>query len=858
MAEADAQEHQGGQCSRSGLLPSPLALEAEKSLRMKAPEKMLKACEEDSVSSASGDAADRYTGSEDASRRSSKEVTSRRSSGSKSSSSKRGSTEDVDDNERGIRAKVQEKRGEKSTARFSNKPGAITLNVRDRSMSERMMDELLNNEETCQHMLGDLLNQSELHSVWESLKERMTGAEDQLDSIGKYLNREVFERDFVLADEYRLTVEGAHHTRLEDLEERVPKAEQDIDAVTRRLDKKRSELDVLQTWRKKVDATLIDADNPVFRELTRIEDQDMDHHRIMLDHIGRLDQMFTEEKGFSRQKFEEVTRRQTQEEETRQALSVKVKKMNDFIAGSDLIQHIKTCCREILKDYIPWSEMDSQSLKNTKKLLSPVHSQLDKLQDSLNESNDHHTTTHDKDKRVLETQVEKIKGQLHEHGRVHMRVWDAIEIRPTSARVKDMETDIQKRIYVAEDQTQSLTEASTQKFEEVVKRLCEFQNIMESHEHALKHQAEELSNRATKYDLVLHTHRIDVCAIKSKVESEFVELGDIIKWQTQKIEEIIFSEKCNPNENSEAGKKPFQRKLSRSSCGSDGDESVENEVEGRKSISQMVPQEMITVRQQLTALAEAAVMFADHVLVQSHKSMTRDAKREKEGETMHNLSSVAYWIQNRRVPLSWDASKLKTQATLTMLKAEQNQEDEVMRAIESPGRKAKGVQLCIDGTSPAISRSDTGNDQPETIKITRRDSVLAAREKYPASPSPRPGSRAALAKSPDAAREERQEWASLKHVKHVSGRVLGAAQQKRAQKQAHQMQGSSFAGALHKEGATGLEAQTKAVSSLPLHTRGHDEDHLKDLVTASLNMGFSPTASQIRSQVSDVSLPRVA
>ena len=35
------------------------------------------------------------------------------SSGSKSSSSKRESTEDVDDNERGIRAKVQEKRGEK-------------------------------------------------------------------------------------------------------------------------------------------------------------------------------------------------------------------------------------------------------------------------------------------------------------------------------------------------------------------------------------------------------------------------------------------------------------------------------------------------------------------------------------------------------------------------------------------------------------------------------------------------------------------------------------------------------------------------------------------------------------------------
>jgi len=829
MAEADAQEHQGDQCSRSGLLPSPLALEVEKkSLRKKAPEKMLKACEEDSVSSAGGDAADRLTeGSEDASRRSSKEVTSRR-----------------------------------STARFSNKPGAITLNVRDRSMSERMMDELLNNEETCQHMLGDLLNQSELHSVWESLKERMTGAEDQLDFIGKYLNREVFERDFVLADEYRLTVEGAHHTRLEDLEERVPKAEQDIDAVTRRLDKKRSELDVLQTWRKKVDATLIDADNPVFSELTRIEEQDMDHHRIMVDHIDRLDQMISEEIEFSRERFEDVSRRQTEEEETRQALSVKMKKMNDFIAGSDLIQHIKTCCREILKDYIPWSEMDAQSMKNTKKLLSPVQSQLDKLQDSLNESNDHHTTTHDKDKRVVETQVEKIKGQLHEHGRVHVRVWDAIEIRPTNARVKEMETDIQKRIYFAEDQTQSLTEASTQKFEEVVKRLYEFQKIMESHEHALKHQAEELSNRATKYDLVVHTQRIDVCAIKSKVESEFVELGDIIKWQTQKIEEIIFSEKFNPKpkENFLAVRKekqiPVQRKLSRSSCGSDGDESVESAA-SKTSKSQVVPQEMIIVRQQLTALAEAAVMFADHVLVQVHKSMTRDAKREKESETMHNLSSVAYWIQNRRVPLSWDASKLKTQATLTMLKAEQNQESEVMRAIESPGRKAKGVQLCIDETSPAISRSETFDDELETIK-RRRDSMAAAREKYPASPSPRPGSRAGPAKSPDAAREERQEWASLKHVKHVSGRVLGAAQQKRAQNQAHQMQGSSFAGALHKEGATGLEAQTKAVSSVPLHTRGHDEDHLKDLVTASLNMGFSPTASQIRSQVSDVSLPRVA
>merc|ERR1712137_561533 len=80
-----------------------------------------------------------------------------------------------------------------------------------------------------------------------------------------------------------------------------------------------------------------------------------------------------------------------------------------------------------------------------------------------------------------------------------------------------------------------LSQETLKKLKEVIARILEFQDMVTAHEHALQHQAEELLNRATKYDLVLEAARIDDCALKRPTEAVLTALQQKVEWTSEQL-----------------------------------------------------------------------------------------------------------------------------------------------------------------------------------------------------------------------------------------------------------------------------------------------------------------------------------
>jgi len=58
----------------------------------------------------------------------------------------------------------------------------------------------------------------------------------------------------------------------------------------------------------------------------------------------------------------------------------------------------------------------------------------------------------------------------------------------------------------------------TRKIEDSFDRVQELEATIFAHEHALQHWAEEIVNRATKYDMMVVSARVDKCHLKDKAE----------------------------------------------------------------------------------------------------------------------------------------------------------------------------------------------------------------------------------------------------------------------------------------------------------------------------------------------------
>ena len=84
---------------------------------------------------------------------------------------------------------------------------------------------------------------------------------------------------------------------------------------------------------------------------------DLQHHQEVLELSRQLKEEGALRLEDTQRQFLEVADRCKVEEHKAVALSQKVEKQGDFLAGDTLMYHIKRVCSVALKDYVPWESL---------------------------------------------------------------------------------------------------------------------------------------------------------------------------------------------------------------------------------------------------------------------------------------------------------------------------------------------------------------------------------------------------------------------------------------------------------------------------------------------------------------------
>jgi len=247
---------------------------------------------------------------------------------------------------------------------------------------------------------------------------------------------------------------------------------------------------------------------------------------------------------------------------------------------------------------------------------------------------------------------------------------------------------------------------------------------MQDHEHALRHHAEEIENRSTKYDLLICRNQVDKCASKDEFNREFGELKKIVNWQSGKIENfgLNMGGVMRPRKHLRRNRSKLH---SRRSSNADGESSSEASYGGHSSVANgpttmlrqkhiaepeetvqlqpvlgnveeadeiiadaeesdpqrdassrasvgdsdddsssehSVSSSTLVLRQQLEAVAMGMVGLAHLALKEVRLGTSRNARLAQEKEMLEELANVRHWITNRVVPSGWDPSKITTVA----------------------------------------------------------------------------------------------------------------------------------------------------------------------------------------------------
>merc|ERR1719386_639999 len=108
---------------------------------------------------------------------------------------------------------------------------------------------------------------------------------------------------------------------------------------------------------------------------------------------------------------------------------------------------------------------------------------------------------------------------------------EEIEIRAKTIELEDAENRLHNTIIQSKTDVDTLRNRCVSKLNEFVDHLMKIQTSLNDHEHCLTHHAEEMENRATKYELLIAQNRIDKCVIREKYEYDVDEMKRILDWQ---------------------------------------------------------------------------------------------------------------------------------------------------------------------------------------------------------------------------------------------------------------------------------------------------------------------------------------
>lgn len=388
--------------------------------------------------------------------------------------------------------------------------------------------------------LKDLISSAGLKDAWAEMAKKFKSVQTQHAHLMSLASREGLDRDYVTRPEFRAIVQEEYKRVLQDHSKRLT----DVEAQVQ--EEKQARL--------KLQQVVVELAGHVEEELNELKPQVTDAH----EWLKSLDERCEEEheevlKALKNQEEQLDQREETLRQEAkaiaknldgeileRKVIGVEVRKQKEFLNGEAFQRHIEETCQRTLQSYVRKEVMMDEVQRSTEENCEPLRVLIARIQKELAAMTEEFRTRDAYIEQCLESADARLQQKDENLSDRINAVMDELPNKATNERVDNLRGKLLYHVDVLEGLHTKLQKEATHKTQEVVVRLSEFQVILQDHEHALQHAAEEILHRGTKYDIAVLTDRVDRCASKEKMDGDLKEIREQLSWQSTKIESMQF------------------------------------------------------------------------------------------------------------------------------------------------------------------------------------------------------------------------------------------------------------------------------------------------------------------------------
>lgn len=401
------------------------------------------------------------------------------------------------------------------------------------SNSAVQMDKLLfQDEHTATEYIKGLISASTLEGAWAKLCRRVHYLDTSVKSIKNFLSPQVMESKYVTAPVYKAQV-SSYDSTLSSQEQRLKVQETSAQALA----EAQADIKAVQSQAGKE----IQVHGEQLKEL-------QEGFRQLQEEMNQQLGMLKQQQAEIRQEVQMLEAKReiiTQTLETRLEKTVVVQQQLQEDVKSQEVKWDPSNLQKQLTNVLDNFDFDegSTSSSNFGRALGQI-AHVDEVMKKFREGMDVKLEEMETDIRVCKRDLASTAFRMEEKTSFNderiVKILETISELATRAEFDRLGTDVALKFKAEFDFVSEVKQASIGKFHELIQRLGELQILIEDHEHALQHQAEEIQNRATKYDVAICTQRVELCAPKERVDSELAYLKSQVQWQTSKIEGFTF------------------------------------------------------------------------------------------------------------------------------------------------------------------------------------------------------------------------------------------------------------------------------------------------------------------------------
>lgn len=401
------------------------------------------------------------------------------------------------------------------------------------SPSSSFLDKLIfEGDSGNEDFLHGLISAKGLSNSFRDLVKRMRGLEKEQIVLRGLASKEAMNRDYIMRKEYVEEVQGELQGKADKHAKKIGVVESVATNVQIIIADHRKQLKALQ----KFDETSEERMDGFVQELDRVDKQDCSQHEAVLHLLQEAEERSLKRDGIIWEEFGKFTELLRGANKDVTGLQMTMRRQEEFLQSDQLRDHVTQVCTKMLEAYVPKKDMLTEAARSSEHCVAPVRdavgSLLERFESSITRLAGVDGTLRDE---IFSAQ-EKTAALNKDFNERFRSIVDEVQLRSTVDALNTVDTFAKNSFSASVEHLQRLKAESINKMQEMNARVAEFQILLEDHEHALQHHAEELLNRSTKYDLVVCQQRLDHCASKDKVDKEFKELQETVTWQSAQFE----------------------------------------------------------------------------------------------------------------------------------------------------------------------------------------------------------------------------------------------------------------------------------------------------------------------------------